>query len=256
MTALAPAPPAAAERLARSAAAAPPAQHPRPEPVRAFPALALLQVVVVSKTFTTAETMLNARTLRDWLIRSLGPSSSTAKSEKEVVAAHVIAVSAAVDKCRAFGIEDDAIFGFWDWVGGRYSVCSSVGVVPLALQYSFPIVRQFLDGAHDMDNHFRTTPLERVSQPPAAPAPPLMRPPRSRDSLHASRLVSLSPASPADLARCVAEPSRAPWPARSLELLLSRPWLQGDPSVLPGPPPLRRPHSAGGHGVQRQASDR
>ncbi|CAE7404522.1 PGIC [Symbiodinium sp. KB8] len=127
-------------------------------------------VVVVSKTFTTAETMLNARTLRDWLIRSLGPSSSTAKSEKEVVAAHVIAVSAAVDKCRAFGIEDDAIFGFWDWVGGRYSVCSSVGVVPLALQYSFPIVRQFLDGAHDMDNHFRTTPLERVSQPPAAPA--------------------------------------------------------------------------------------
>lgn len=120
-------------------------------------------VVVVSKTFTTAETMLNARTLRDWLVTSLGPASAAGKSEAEVVASHVIAVSAAIPKCVAFGIEEASVFGFWDWVGGRYSVCSAVGMVPLSLQYSFKTMQSFLAGAHAMDEHFRTAPHARVS---------------------------------------------------------------------------------------------
>jgi glucose-6-phosphate isomerase len=117
-------------------------------------------VVIVSKTFTTAETMLNARSLRRWLVSSLSASGA---AEADIVRSHVVAVSAAVDKCRAFGIDEENIFGFWDWVGGRYSVCSSVGTVPLALQYGPGLVREFLAGAHDMDEHFRTTPIDRVS---------------------------------------------------------------------------------------------
>jgi glucose-6-phosphate isomerase len=111
-------------------------------------------VVVVSKTFTTAETMLNARTAREWLLK--GISGAEAAS---VVSHHMIAVSAAPDKAKAFGIDEKNVFGFWDWVGGRYSVCSSVGVVPLALQYGTKVVQDFLTGAREMDEHFFTAPL-------------------------------------------------------------------------------------------------
>nr|MDA3961532.1 glucose-6-phosphate isomerase [Planctomycetota bacterium] len=109
-------------------------------------------VVVISKTFTTAETMLNARTVRAWLTKELG---------QEAVAKHMVAVSTALDKVEAFGIDPDNTFGFWDWVGGRYSVCSAVGVLPLALQYGFKQVRAFLDGANEMDHHFATAPLAK-----------------------------------------------------------------------------------------------
>jgi len=111
-------------------------------------------IVVVSKTFTTAETMLNARTAREWLIKGISGAESAA-----VVSHHMIAVSAAPDKAKAFGIDESNVFGFWDWVGGRYSVCSSVGVVPLALQYGQKIVQDFLTGAREMDEHFFTAPL-------------------------------------------------------------------------------------------------
>lgn len=109
-------------------------------------------VVVVSKTFTTAETMLNANTLRKWLIDHI-PGDPDA-----VVAAHMAAVSSAIPRVVKFGISEHNIFGFWDWVGGRYSVCSAVGVLPLALQYGMPVVRQFLAGAHSMDTHFFESP--------------------------------------------------------------------------------------------------
>lgn len=109
-------------------------------------------VVVVSKTFTTAETMLNARTMREWIVDALG---------KDAVAKHMIAVSTNLDAVSKFGIDPENTFGFWDWVGGRYSVSSAVGVVPLSLQYGFDIVNTFLEGAHDMDEHFRTAPLEK-----------------------------------------------------------------------------------------------
>jgi len=108
-------------------------------------------VLVVSKTFTTAETMLNARTVKEWLIKELGSPDCIAK--------HVAAASTALDKTKAFGIDDNNVFGFWDWVGGRFSVCSAVGVLPLSLQYSFGMVSQFLDGCAAMDQHFLNAPM-------------------------------------------------------------------------------------------------
>jgi glucose-6-phosphate isomerase len=115
-------------------------------------------VVIVSKTFTTAETMLNARTLRAWLQAGLGAADA-------VVASHMIALSAAVPKAVDFGIAAANVFGFWDWVGGRYSVCSAVGAMPLALQYGMPTVRSFLAGAHEMDEHFCASANPRANLP-------------------------------------------------------------------------------------------
>lgn len=109
-------------------------------------------VVVVSKTFTTAETMLNARTLRTWITSALG---------SEAVAKHMVAVSTNLKLVKEFGIDPQNAFAFWDWVGGRYSVCSAVGALPLSLQYGFPIVGKFLEGARSIDNHFHTTPFEK-----------------------------------------------------------------------------------------------
>lgn len=109
-------------------------------------------VVVVSKTFTTAETMLNARTMRSWLLAGMGEG----KDEADVIAKHYVAVSSSVDKATAFGVKEENVFGFWDWVGGRYSVCSAVGVLTLSLQYGFDQMRNFLDGAAQMDEHFLT----------------------------------------------------------------------------------------------------
>ncbi|KAL3144094.1 hypothetical protein ABBQ32_003885 [Trebouxia sp. C0010 RCD-2024] len=108
-------------------------------------------VVVVSKTFTTAETMLNARTVRSWLTAELGPDA-TAK--------HMVAVSTNLKLVKAFGIDPENAFGFWDWVGGRYSVTSAVGMVPLSLQYGFDVMETFLQGAWDVDKHFRDAPFE------------------------------------------------------------------------------------------------
>eukprot|EP00744_Colponema_vietnamica_P003354 GILI01005153.1.p1 GENE.GILI01005153.1~~GILI01005153.1.p1 ORF type:complete len:576 (+),score=189.27 GILI01005153.1:66-1730(+) len=108
-------------------------------------------VVVNSKTFTTAETMLNAKTVREWLKNQLGAGA---------VSQHMVAVSTNLEETGKFGIDPNNVFGFWDWVGGRYSVCSAVGVLPLALHYGFPVVQRFLQGAHSMDVHLRDSPLE------------------------------------------------------------------------------------------------
>ncbi|XP_060189753.1 glucose-6-phosphate isomerase, cytosolic 2B isoform X1 [Lycium barbarum] len=109
-------------------------------------------VVVVSKTFTTAETMLNARTLREWISSALGP---------QAVAKHMVAVSTNLKLVEQFGIDPNNAFAFWDWVGGRYSVCSAVGVLPLSLQYGFSIVEKFLKGASSVDQHFHSAPFEK-----------------------------------------------------------------------------------------------
>lgn len=90
-------------------------------------------IVIVSKTFTTAETMLNARSLRQWIVKAL---ESKGAKEADIVKHHIIAVSTAIEKTKAFGIDENNVFGFWDWVGGRYSVCSAVGMVPLSIHYS------------------------------------------------------------------------------------------------------------------------
>ena len=108
-------------------------------------------VIVASKTFTTIETMTNAATARRWIAGALGEAA---------VAAHFAAVSTALDKVGAFGIAADRIFGFWDWVGGRYSVWSAIGL-PVMIAIGDRNFRDFLAGAHALDEHFRTAPLEQ-----------------------------------------------------------------------------------------------
>ncbi|MEC4721151.1 glucose-6-phosphate isomerase [Noviherbaspirillum sp. CPCC 100848] len=107
--------------------------------------------VVASKTFTTRETMMNAQSARAWFLRT-GSEADLAK--------HFVAVSTNTDAVRSFGIDPENMFPFWDWVGGRYSVWSAIGL-PVALAIGFENFRQFLDGAHGMDLHFRSAPLER-----------------------------------------------------------------------------------------------
>ena len=103
--------------------------------------------IVASKTFTTIETMTNARTARDWVARALGDKAG----------AHFVAVSTALDKVAAFGIASDRVFGFWDWVGGRYSLWSAIGL-PVMLAVGPARFAEFLAGAHAMDEHFRAAP--------------------------------------------------------------------------------------------------
>src|SRR6185295_7273694 len=103
-------------------------------------------------TFTTAETMLNARTVRKWIADALGEAA---------VAKHMVAVSTNLDEVRKFGIDPANAFGFWDWVGGRYSVCAAVGLLPLALQYGYAVVDRFLAGARSVDRHFLSAPFEK-----------------------------------------------------------------------------------------------
>ncbi len=100
--------------------------------------------IVASKTFTTIETMTNAASARAWLVGALGEAA---------VAAHFAAVSTALDKVKAFGIGAERMFGFWDWVGGRYSVWSAVGL-SLMIAIGPARFREFLAGAHAMDRHF------------------------------------------------------------------------------------------------------
>jgi glucose-6-phosphate isomerase len=106
-------------------------------------------VIVASKTFTTIETMTNAHSARDWLVGSLGEGA---------VGAHFAAVSTALDKVAAFGIGAERTFGFWDWVGGRYSIWSAIGL-PLLIAIGRKDFGRFLDGGHAIDEHFRTAPL-------------------------------------------------------------------------------------------------
>ena len=105
-------------------------------------------VVVVSKTFTTAETMLNAKTVRGWLRSGL---------DQDDVSKHLAAITSKGSLAVEFGIPEDRVFPMWDWVGGRYSVSSAVGVLPLALQFGYSPVKEFLRGAHCMDQHFFRT---------------------------------------------------------------------------------------------------
>ncbi|MCK9529960.1 MAG: glucose-6-phosphate isomerase [Gammaproteobacteria bacterium] len=108
--------------------------------------------IVASKTFTTQETLTNAHTARRWLVEALGSEAAVAR--------HFVAVSTNAAAVRAFGIDTDNMFEFWDWVGGRYSLWSAIGL-PIALYIGMDRFDELLDGAHAMDNHFRVAPLER-----------------------------------------------------------------------------------------------
>jgi glucose-6-phosphate isomerase len=109
--------------------------------------------VVSSKTFTTLETMTNAGSARAWLLKGLG-------GNKAAVAKHFVAVSTNAEKVSAFGIDTANMFGFWDWVGGRYSMDSAIGLSTM-LAVGPENFRKLLAGFHAMDEHFRTAPFEK-----------------------------------------------------------------------------------------------
>jgi glucose-6-phosphate isomerase len=109
--------------------------------------------IVSSKTFTTLETMTNAHSARDWSLKGLG-------GDAKAVARHFVAVSTNAAKVSEFGIDTANMFGFWDWVGGRYSMDSAIGLSTM-LAIGPENFRAMLDGFHQMDEHFRTTPFER-----------------------------------------------------------------------------------------------
>src|SRR6266566_4596586 len=108
--------------------------------------------IVSSKTFTTLETLTNARSAREWCVRALGSEQAVAK--------HFVAVSTNAKEVEKFGIDTANMFEFWDWVGGRYSYDSSIGL-SLMIAIGPEQFREMLAGFHAMDEHFRTTPFER-----------------------------------------------------------------------------------------------
>ncbi|KRD73209.1 glucose-6-phosphate isomerase [Ensifer sp. ENS10] len=107
--------------------------------------------IIASKTFTTIETMTNAATARAFIADKLG---------EVAVGHHFAAVSTALDKVAAFGIDQARVFGFWDWVGGRYSIWSAIGL-PLMIAIGKENFGRFLDGGHAIDEHFRTAPIRK-----------------------------------------------------------------------------------------------
>jgi glucose-6-phosphate isomerase len=109
--------------------------------------------VVSSKTFTTLETMTNAQTAREWSLKGLG-------GDPKAVAKHFVAVSTNAEKVSAFGIDTENMFGFWDWVGGRYSMDSAIGLSTM-LAIGPDNFRSMLKGFHEMDEHFRTAPFDQ-----------------------------------------------------------------------------------------------
>jgi glucose-6-phosphate isomerase len=109
--------------------------------------------IVASKTFTTLETLTNARTARDWLLTGLG-------GDQAAVAKHFVAVSTNAEKVAEFGIDTANMFGFWDWVGGRYSMDSAIGL-SIMIAIGPDDFRQLLAGFRAMDEHFLRTPLQR-----------------------------------------------------------------------------------------------
>ena len=109
--------------------------------------------IISSKTFTTLETMTNAKTARDWVLKNLG-------GDVQAVAKHFVAVSTNAEAVEQFGIDPVNMFGFWDWVGGRYSMDSAIGLSTM-LAVGPDHFRALLDGFHRMDEHFRTAPFDR-----------------------------------------------------------------------------------------------
>ena len=119
-------------------------------------------VIIVSKTFTTLETLTNAREVKTWMLEQLkaqGAIDGSDEQNAEAVAKHFVAVSTALEKVEAFGIDPANAFGFWNWVGGRYSVDSAVGL-SLIVVLGPERFQQFLEGFHAIDEYFCNTPLE------------------------------------------------------------------------------------------------
>lgn len=107
--------------------------------------------LINSKTFTTAETMLNANTCKEHILTHF---AKTGISPEKVIAHHFCACSTNLAETEKFGISKDRVFEFWDWVGGRYSVCSAIGVLPLSFYFGFEVMQEFLKGCREVDEHF------------------------------------------------------------------------------------------------------
>ncbi len=107
--------------------------------------------IIASKTFATQETMTNAETAKEWFLRSVKDAAAVKK--------HFVAISANKERAEKFGIDPANMFEFWDWVGGRYSLWSAIGL-SIAVYIGFDNFKELLSGAHDMDEHFRTAPFE------------------------------------------------------------------------------------------------
>ncbi|MDH5711592.1 MAG: glucose-6-phosphate isomerase [Gammaproteobacteria bacterium] len=108
--------------------------------------------IVSSKSFTTQETMMNAHSARDWFVRTTGSEKAVAK--------HFVAVTSNIKAAKEFGILPESVFEFWDWVGGRYSLWSAIGL-PIVLYLGMDHFEELLDGAYAMDEHFQNTPIEK-----------------------------------------------------------------------------------------------
>ena len=108
--------------------------------------------IVASKTFTTQETLTNAHSARNWFLKTAGDAAHVAK--------HFVALSTNEPEVSKFGIAKENMFGFWDWVGGRYSLWSAIGL-PIAVSIGMDNFEELLAGGHEMDEHFRTAPLEQ-----------------------------------------------------------------------------------------------
>ena len=109
--------------------------------------------IIASKTFTTMETMTNANTAKEWILRAFN-------NDMAAIAKHFVAVSTAADEVSAFGIDTANMFGFWNWVGGRYSLDSAIGL-PIMIQIGPENFTKMLEGFHAMDEHFRKTPFNK-----------------------------------------------------------------------------------------------
>ena len=116
--------------------------------------------IIASKTFTTQETMTNARSAREWMLERLGLSGSSDAEKNDAIAKHFVALSTNKKAVEDFGIHEKNMFVFWNWVGGRYSLWSAIGL-SIALQVGFENFKSLLRGAHHMDEHFRTAPLDQ-----------------------------------------------------------------------------------------------
>ena len=119
-------------------------------------------VIIVSKTFTTLETLTNAREIKAWMLAALkdaGVIDGSAEQDADAIEKHFVAVSTALDLVAEFGINPENAFGFWSWVGGRYSVDSAVGL-SLIIAFGPERFQQFLEGFHAIDEYFCSTPLE------------------------------------------------------------------------------------------------
>jgi glucose-6-phosphate isomerase len=111
-------------------------------------------IIIISKTFTTAETMLNARNCKNWLLKEYQKKYPYLADEdlKVIISKHFAAVSTNLEETSKFGIDSENVFGFWDWVGGRYSVWSAVGALPLSIVFGFETFQEFLKGGRDIDS--------------------------------------------------------------------------------------------------------